>query len=78
MLEQRTNVNIVRVSFFKNVNSNHNLNLAAMMGAVFVTQTKRNGNIQVAKRQHVTVMHRSYEDNPISVIVRSGSIKLYF
>lgn len=43
-----------------------------------MTQTMRNGNAQVAKRQCVTVMHLSFEDNPISVIVSSGSIKLYF
>lgn len=48
-----------------------------MMGAVFVTQTMRNGNARVAKRQHVTALHLSFEDNSISVIVSSGSIILF-
>lgn len=73
-LEQGTNVNIVHVSFFKNVNSNHNLNLVAMMGAVFVTQTMRTSNAWVAKRQHVTALHLSFKDNSISVIL----VLLYF
>lgn len=41
-----------------------------------MTQIMRNGNAQVAKRQRITGMHLSFEDNPISVIVNSGSILL--
>lgn len=43
-----------------------------------MTQIMRNSNAQVAKRQHITGMHLSFEDNPIFVIVNSGSILLSF
>lgn len=34
-----------------------------------MTQTTRNGIAQVAKRQHATDMHLSFEDDPTSLVV---------
>lgn len=49
-----------------------------MMGAVFGTQTMRNGTARGAKRRRVRAMHLSYEGNPISVINKSVLVLLNY